>query len=82
MAFCKSCSENKPDEDFYLLRSNRYHAVDKTWRSNRCKKCTNKRDHQRTLEKLMLKGVAIVNCDKCDMLMKKMTTRTVCLGCR
>lgn len=79
MKTCNNCKETKEDDSFYT------HACSfsyKTWKSNDCKKCKNKMDHERDLSKQLAAGANnIVNCSGCDRLMKKKANRDTCFEC-
>ena len=72
---CADCLENKPIESFYLWMGK--------YRRNSCNPCKNVQDHQRILTKKLAAGDrSIVNCENCDLLMRKITTRKICLTCK
>jgi NAD-dependent SIR2 family protein deacetylase len=72
---CNDCFEIKPIDDFYLWQGK--------YRRAACNPCKNKQDHQRVLSKKLAAGDrSIVNCSRCDLLMRKVTNRKVCQACR
>jgi len=72
---CSDCFKVKPVDDFYLWKGK--------YRRNACNPCKNTQDHQRILSKKLAAGDrSIVNCENCDLLMRKITTRKICLKCK
>jgi recombinational DNA repair protein RecR len=72
---CNDCFQIKPIEAFYLWQGK--------YRRAACNTCKNVQDHQRVLTKKLAAGDrSIVNCEGCDLLMRKVTTRKICLICK